>query len=300
MTSPRSSILRSALQISSERIAAMTDEELNRLMGQLLRAQAYRCKSPLNEIRTNTEIKAPDDGCDGWSARPGVTDEWLGSSNTCWQFKAGVAGEPSRLKGEVNKRIPTETLAAGGRFVVVASGSTNGPKGEDDRRRILIEEGTEARLPTNLITVIGSEGLTNWVNQHPAIAASWAGLPEGLCTLADWAKDEEHQVPWQASSSVQNEIEDLRTKLEFGSGSILHFHIRGLPGVGKTRFALELCKGASWSNSVVYVNQTSDFPMTELISGVNSDDHSQIIIVADEVQVEQLLSLRELVGRGMV
>jgi hypothetical protein len=125
MSKPRPSIFRDALQVSPERIARMSEEELDRLMLQLLRAQAYRCGSPVNEICVNTEGKAKDDGCDGWSATPTTTDPWLGSANTCWQFKAGSAGEPARLAGEVVKPIPSETLVSGDRFVVVASGSTN-------------------------------------------------------------------------------------------------------------------------------------------------------------------------------
>jgi len=134
MSQPSPSIYRDALQVSPERIAAMSDEDLKVLMGQLLRAQAYKCGSPLNEIRVNTEGKAKDDGSDGWSAKPATPDDWLGSTDTCWQFKAGSAGEPARLAGEVTKRIPKETLTSGGRFVVVASGSRKGKKGEDDMR----------------------------------------------------------------------------------------------------------------------------------------------------------------------
>ena len=89
MSQPRPSIYRDTLQVSPERIAAMSDEDLNMLMGDLLRAQAYKCGSPLNEVRINTEGKAKDDGCDGWSAKPVTSDDWLGSADTCWQFKAG-------------------------------------------------------------------------------------------------------------------------------------------------------------------------------------------------------------------
>jgi hypothetical protein len=170
----------------------MSDEDLNALMGELLRAQAYKCGSPLNKICVNTEGKAKDDGSDGWSARPQIPDDWFGSADTCWQFKAGSAGEPARLAGEVTKRLPRETLTSGGRFVVVASGSTNGKKGEDDRLTTLTQEADAANIPTAQIEVIGSERLTNWCNQHPAVAARWAGRPDGLWNLEDWSNSPEH------------------------------------------------------------------------------------------------------------
>ena len=65
MSKPGPSIFRDALQVSRERIAAMSEEDLDVLMLQLLQAQAYRCGSPVNEICVNTEGKARDDGCDG-------------------------------------------------------------------------------------------------------------------------------------------------------------------------------------------------------------------------------------------
>jgi hypothetical protein len=103
MSQPASSIFRDALQVSPERLAAMGDDELNILMTDLLQAQAHKCRSPLSQVRVNTEGKAKDDGCDGWTAKPGIDDDWLGGGDTCWQFKAGTAGAPSRLSGEITK-----------------------------------------------------------------------------------------------------------------------------------------------------------------------------------------------------
>ncbi len=298
MSQPRPSIFRDALQVSPERIAVMSDEELNVLMGQLLRAQVYKCGSPLSEIRINTEGRAKDDGCDGWSAKPATPDEWLGSTDTCWQFKAGSAGEPARLDGEVTKRIPRETLTSGGRFVIVASGSTNGKKGEDDRLATLTGDAATAKIPARQIEVIGSERLTNWCNQHPSVAARWAGRPAGLWLLDDWSNSDEHQVPWQASAAVQSELDARRADLDFATGSVYHLHIQGPPGVGKTRFALELCREAAWRGAVIYVRQAADLRMAELIDGAAADPGVQLTVVADEVQPDQLRPLRDSVGRG--
>jgi hypothetical protein len=298
MTKPLSSVFRNATQVSPERIAAMGDEDLNTLMGELLRAQAYKCGSPLSQIRVNTEGKAKDDGSDGWSGKPAVADEWLGSVDTCWQFKAGTNGAPARLAGEVGKRIPKETLCNGGRFVVVASGSTNGKKGVEDRLKRLAADAAAAKIPTREIEVMGSDGLTTWCNQHPAVAARWAGRPEGLWLLDDWSNSDEHQVPWQAPEAVQSEIDTRRGDLDFITGNVQHLHIQGPPGVGKSRFALELCRGAAWRSTVIYCRQATDVRLAELIDGAAGDPQIQLIVVADEAQPEQLQPLRDSVGRA--
>ncbi|WP_144234499.1 hypothetical protein [Oceanidesulfovibrio marinus] len=294
----RSSIYRDALQVSPERIARISDEELNVLMADLLRVQAHKCRSPRSEVRVNTEGKAKDGGCDGWSARPEVADDWLGSTDTCWQFKAGTAGNPSRLRGEIAKPIPTKTLHEDGRFVVVTSGSTNGKRGETDRLKVLVEEATRLSIPATNIEVLGSERLTNWCNQHPAVAAKWAGRPAGLLRFEDWANSEVHQVTWQATDSINQEIVKLQADMDLDGGSILHLHIHGQPGVGKTRFALELCRGAGWVESVIYIPQASDVRLLELIDSTADEQDVHLTIVADEVQLNQLTQLRDSISRA--
>jgi len=275
----------------------MGDEDLNLFMAELLEAEAYRCGSPISKVCVNTEGKAKDDGSDGWTAKPVNSNDWLGSDDTCWQFKAGVAGQPAKLAGEVTKRIPKETLTDGGRFVVVASDSTNGKKGENDRLAVLIREASAAEIPCAKIDVIGSERLAIWCNCHPAVAAPWAGRPDGLWTFEDWSNSEEHQVPWQASVTVQTDLDAQRAALGFYTGSVHHFHIQGPPGVGKTRLALELCREAAWRSAVIYIRNADDVRLPELIDSVAADVGVQLIVVADEVQPEDLRPLRDSVER---
>jgi hypothetical protein len=176
--SPSASLdFRSALQVEPKRIARLEDAELGKLMGQLLRAQSHRCGAPVSELLTNTEEKAADDGADAWSGKPEKPDEWLGDAETCWQLKAGKAGTPAAVKGEIGKRLPHATLKKDGRFVLVASGSTSGKKGETDRLNTLTEQAKAVGLLTDRIVVFGSERLKEWVNQHPP------SLPAGPAAL---------------------------------------------------------------------------------------------------------------------
>ena len=292
---------RHALQVSSQRIAALDDTDLNELMGQLLRAQAARCGSP--RALVNTETLAADDGCDGWSDRPATPDPWLGSTDTCWQFKSGRSGEPARLGSEVNKPIPLKTLREGGRFVVVASGSTNGERGTRDRKEVLRTAGGDAGSSPDAaerIVVYGSEDLERWCNQHPAIAARWAGRPPGLLTLDEWANSDEHRMSYQASKAVRSNLAQRRADLDFAAGGVHHVHIQGPPGVGKTRFALELCREARWRDTVVYFQQSDDQRLPELIDSVAHERAPavRLMVVADEAQLEHLLPFRNSVERA--
>lgn len=270
-------------------------------MGQLLRAQASRCGWP--RALVNTETRAADDGCDGWSARPATPDPWLGSTDTCWQFKAGRSGEPARVGSEVNKPIPLNTLRDGGRFVVVASGSNSGERGIRVRQQELVAAAGRAGLSPEAaerVFVYGSEDLERWCNQHPAIAARWAGRPPGLLTLDEWANNDEHRMSYQASAAVQSNLVQRRTDLDFATGSVHHLHIQGPPGVGKTRFALELCRDAPWRDTAVYFQQSDDQRLPELIDSVahERDPEVRLMVVADEAQLEHLLPFRNSVERA--
>ena len=296
-----SGIYRNALQVSPTRIAALDDTDLNELMGQLLRAQASRCGSPRDLV--NTEIRASDAGCDGWTERPATADPWLGSTDTCWQFKSGRAGEPGRLSPEVEKPTPLRTLRSGGRFVVVASGSTRGTAGVDERRAHLIAAARQLGLAEEAgerVVVYGSEEMAKWCNQHPAIAARWAGRPPGLLTWDEWAGSTEHRMHYEASAEVQAVLTEGRTDLDFATGSVHHLHVQGPPGVGKTRFALELCREAPWRDTVVYFAQSEDHRLLELIDSVaqEADPAVRLMVVADEAQPEHLLPFRNSVERA--
>lgn len=97
---------------------------------------------------------------------------------------------------------------------------------------------------------------------------------------------------------IESEFASRRAELQFETGTVLHLHIKGPAGVGKTRFALELCRAARWRREVIYIRQTSDFRLAELIDSVVPEAAVQLVVVADEVQFEQLQALRDSVGRG--
>lgn len=291
---------RDILQISQDRVANLDDVDLNNLMSDLLSAHAHRCNGTAAEVRTSVEVKAKDDGCDGWTpASTTAQDHWFGPTPTCWQFKAGSAGIPSRLDGEISKPIPTSTLRDGSRFVLIASASTNGLAGENDRLDTLRKEAAANGLPVDRIEVIGADRLTRWCNEHPAVASSWAARPVGLKRVGEWIRSEVHETPWQSTSETEALLASLRDRLAPKEGGVPHLHIYGPPGVGKSRFALELCRSATWKDSVIYLSNAADFPVREILHSAVSEPTVQLVAVADEAQAMQLEPLRDaLEGSG--
>ena len=107
-------------------------------------------------------------------------------------------------------------------------------------------------------------------------------------------------MSYEASEAVRSNLAQRRADLDFAAGSVHHLHVQGPPGVGKTRFALELCRDAPWRDTVVYFQQSDDQRLPELIDSVaqERDPEVRLMVVADEAQLEHLLPFRSSVERA--
>jgi hypothetical protein len=257
-------------------------------MQRLLFDEAYLRDADVSRVIVNAQEKAADDGCDAWTPAPRLPGPWLGAVDTCWQFKAGSAGAPARLRGEIGKRLPIEALKRGGRFIVVASASTSGQQGREARLRTLLSEAKRLRLPPENVHVFTSETLAGWLNEHPGIAAPLAGLPAGVLMFEDWSRDRRHQQDWHPPDSVRRLVQDLAAALDLRTGAQNHVHVTGRPGVGKTRFVLELCRSAPWRGSVLYVPQASEANVAAVIESLVAAKGRRVVLVVDEVRAADL------------
>ena len=187
----------------------LSDVQLRDLIRDLLVDEAYRSGADVSKVLVNAEVRAPDDGADALTP-PGVTSHrWLSDVETCWQLKAGHAGQASKIKGEVTKPIAARTLKGGGRFVLVASGAGDGDKGVAARKKSLVDDAKRAKLPRSRLDVLNSEALTTWINEHPAIASELRGMPRGFSSLKTWADNRVYRDAWVSSPALDAKLEVL-------------------------------------------------------------------------------------------
>ena len=270
----------------------LSDVHLRNLMRDLLVDEAYRSGADVAKVQVNAETKAGDDGADALTPAGRTSLQWLGDVETCWQLKAGVAGQASKLKGEITKPIPSRVLKAGGRFVLAASAAGDGAKGIASRKKQLVADAKRAKLPTDRIEVLNSEALTSWINEHPAIASELRGMPRGFASLKDWANHPTYRDPWVSSPALDAKIENVQHAVGFEHPTpIVHLHVFGRPGIGKTRFVLHACQSASWNRSVLYVPQWAEADITSLLAAVAQAGAGRLVLVVDEVPPEQVKSL---------
>jgi hypothetical protein len=261
-------------------------------MSELLRAEVYRSGADVSRVHINPEVKAGDDGADAETPAGVFKQTWLSDVQTCWQLKAGNAGQSSRLRGEVTKPRVAATLKSGGRYVVVASRLVDGGKGSDARKKVLIAEARKARLPTLRIQIMTCDGLTSWINEHPALAAGLRGIPPGYCSLADWEAYPVFRDPWVSSAAIDAKLDRVRRIVDFDSAKPeVHLHVYGRPGIGKTRFVLEACRTAPWSRSVLYVPQWAGTDVTGTLAAAATTGAGRLVLVVDQVPPDHVRAL---------
>jgi hypothetical protein len=276
--------LRSALQVDPEQIRRLDEISLRDLMTALLHAEGYRCRARQRDIRVSHEVKAKDEGCDGWSPGHRGRDEWLPRAPTCWQFKTGRAGEPGQLRGEAKKKKPREALKAGGAYVVVAS-AASGQTAAEDRLKVLREDA--GRLPKEPIRVYTCETLAAWCNCYPAIAARLTGFPQGFAFLQvqQWESDPQFSQPYHASEETARDMAAVREGLSLAARGTSHVHIWGHPGVGKTRLALEIVRADALRLFTIYLPVYS-IDVVSLLAQFRPAPQTHLIVVVDETPGE--------------
>lgn len=285
--------------VRPEDLARLDDYKLKPIFRALLHAAAHRAGCDQSRVIVNADDRAADGGADAITPTPARPCTWLGDRETCWQLKVGTAGEPARLSAEIVKSAPSACLTAGGRVVVVASGATSGDAGRKKRLATLLRRAKKAKLPTDQIVVLTSETLATWLDEHPGLAAEINGLPDGCQAMEFWERDPHHAIAWQAGARATDVINALRRELDPSIvGAVAHVHLIGQPGVGKTRLALEACRGAGWRHDVLYVADGVGTNVDDLLMRLLANPLAAAVVVVDDASAPAARRWNSLVLRA--
>lgn len=264
------------LEVGYEDIERLSDRQLTDLLRRLLYLEAQSFNIPMSSVAVPLKIDVPDGGEDGrirWDGQPDHTD-WIPSRFTVFQCKACKmdARECGRevliqKTQELKPRIE-EVLDAGGSYVLFYGRSCNENETQprvNEIRRAIASAG-KAYADTADIRIYDANRIAGWVNKYIAavvavLAYVGGPMPEGLLTWNEWAGYGGHELGYVTSEKLAGHIRDIRN----------HFReprrvarICGLPGLGKTRLALEAFRppkdpaedlfGQMQSSHVVYLD----------------------------------------------
>jgi hypothetical protein len=125
-----------------------------------------------------------------------------------------------------------------------------------------------------------------------------AARPAGLWTLKHWLIPGEHDLEWQATDQTRAAMQQWQEELDFKNGQRQHLHLYGETGVGKTRFAMEICRDALWKDHVIYFQKASDHRLNEIISDVVHAADVRLMLVVDQVETKDLQDLQQAIAKG--
>ena len=291
-------------EVSGEHIAVLTKDELPELLRRLLHVEAREHGIPADGIHVASNVDAPDGGEDGrisWQGDPDRTT-FLPSRFSQFQMKAGrvspAAAGKEILSGSGSvKEMVRSALMAGGHYIMLCGYpyTQKSVSEREDRIRTTLR-GAGMTFVDDQVHVWDADQIAAWVNHHPPVAA-WVkertapGTIGPFHSWTHWAGRPEHdRSPW-----VEDERRpDLRGRLlqqvaTPGGAS----RVVGLPGVGKSRLALEALgpdiatEERGISDLVLYatLSEAGDETVKEAVQ--NLADHGQrAIVVVDDCDSE--------------
>ena len=254
-------------------IQSLSPERLTRLLEKLLHAEARAHGIPQGSVDVGANIHSKDGGEDGriqWSGGPNITN-YLPTRFVQFQCKATkmspkqcakeLVGRDGRIKPMVD-----QALSAGSTYVLFTNQTLNRQQKNrrvNAMRQLLVNLG-KPYAETARIEIYDASSIQAWVNCHFLVileVLNWGKRPleYDLKTWKQWGQHPDvQQFEYVEDEKRRKSLEDVRELL------VKEKHcarIVGLPGLGKTRIAFELCrdvKGDRFSERVVYYDAAFD------------------------------------------
>ncbi len=284
---------------SEEHLASLSPEEAVRFFRGLLWAEARRIEIPLSGIHVSHWINVPDGGIDA-----DVAENALGGDNgliklgyTGYQIKAGKSFEPwqdSAIKEELfgrNKPATPENLGEAvkaclkkrGTYVLVCTGID--PTAQQIAEAVShLKKYFEMCGHAAQIEVLGQNTLLAFLGRFPSLSLQLKKLDRAEFQSHDsWSAQNEMRKEFKPGEKQMAFVSSLRNELRRKTESALHLHVRGEPGIGKTKLVLEATRDDDLRPLVIYCESASRFRDSTLINEVLRDDnHFSMIAVIDE------------------
>ena len=260
-------------EVETKDIESLSAVQLTRLLAKLLHSEAQAHGIPKRSVEVGININSSDDGEDGriqWKDGPNKTD-FLPSRFVQFQCKATKMGPKKCAKELVgkNKKIKPMVdrgLSSGSTYILFTNQALNRKlknRRVDAMRKKLIEL-DRPYAETAGFEIYDASSIQAWVNCHfPVIVAvlNWCNRPflPNLITWEQWGRYPDlQQFEYVEDEDRQRSLKDVRELL---AEERTCARIVGLPGLGKTRMAFELCrdgKGDRFSDKVVYYDAAFD------------------------------------------
>lgn len=253
---------------------------------------------PITQVSISLHAETADGGVDASILEfqgTGVAKDELLAKGTRYQIKTGTSfspWHPSQIKKELfGQKTPAfatlgkavqQLLKDKGRFVLVCFGIDLIDSQIRASRKNLIDAFAKCGYPKANVEVWGQTQLVGLIRHYPSLCLRLMGHEQDVFrSHPSWSQDSQMQHTAHYSIEQQQLIIDLQYHLRCGDRP--HLRLIGEPGVGKTRFALEVTRSPDLAPSVIYVPDARSFLKSSFVRElVRTDDQRFAILIVDE------------------
>ena len=301
------------LELPADALLALTDAQLEQLIGRLAEAEVAACHGWVGDVRFSGSITAPDGGVDvrvDVKAAPFVS-RFVPRSNTIFQSKrdsmpAGDISGEMRPKGALAAVIGRQCEIGGAYVIVSLADDCTEPMRNSRLEAMRAAVADHPNAGDIHLDFVDRFKLHQWLRQHPSVMlwvrtlvgqplsgwqayGQWSYVPIGMTDDLILAPGVSVILPGQHHQklTIEQAITPTRQLISTSKKTI---RIAGLSGVGKTRFVQALFderigQDALDRTSVVYVDTGADpVPFARQMIDQLIQDGSTATVVIDNCQ----------------
>lgn len=274
--------------ISPDEIAALTTESLVALLNRLIENQGAYCGLTVDSVRTTLRINDPDGGVDAYVDTGQLSDQFLGTGSSVWQFKKTYPTETSRTgaRSELELELYKPSVqtkfgeGAGYTLVVAKQIAVGGPYGQIAKLNRLETLARSAGCIGEVRLLVANH-IASWATRDPAALLSIRPAVRGLRSIQSELDSQRHTTTFEPDPQQAVILAEIGDRLLSSAPSVCHVRIQGKAGVGKSRLALEAGHKFGPAESVFF---TTDTVTQELFDWVISEPQARITLIADECE----------------
>lgn len=292
-------------EFSLRRLSATDAVEAFRL---LCWARAHERGLPTTSVNISKRVFVADGGIDALvksKSTPRVNcDDLLGVS-TGFQIKTGdfAPWQPSVIHKELfsnsKKKAAvgnlgtevTSVLKKRQRYVMVCFGVELLSKERSDAVAYIKTAFAKCGFVDADVDVWGQGELLGLFGKYPSLCLRLRGHEvNGICSRDAWADNDDMSPRLRQSPELKQLKEELQHQLR--TGEVRHIRLLGEPGIGKTRFALELTAADDFAPVTVYVKGGEAMLHNSLLNElIQPDDRRVALFVVDECSPRDVASI---------
>lgn len=262
-------------------IIGMADDEANRLLGGLLRAEADLQQLPGASVVISSNENERDGGVDAVLDMHDVEDPPYPSGRTAWQLKS-TRNPPSVAADWTapQKAYLREKVRDGYDFVVLWTRAR--PERIRDPLRREFAAAVRSERQDARFYFFGAEDMLRMAIRHPGLLVDFRLTPfGGLLGIDGWRSSLAGvEIPYVEDAARRDVIGRVKT-WALSAGVAEPMHLFGTSGVGKSRAALEAFKGLEVADRMFYAVNLDDVPV-DFWPWMISNPNSRCILVVDQ------------------